>query len=170
MKADLLSLVPRDNHRLEGEDVPAFGIYRDLDPVDVGAAESLNPGEVLQQVRLIEQGFVHLEEVGISVHEHHRAIERLGLGYQGRKKVTVSVETGQRALILCRLWEVEAGISLDDEHNCQGFVCLGYLEGFMHPFDVGCVACSVLGVVRGVRPLPRGVRFSVKLLISTVWC
>lgn len=56
LKADLLSSVTRDNHRLEGEDVPAFGIYRDLDPVDVGAAESLNPGEVLQQVRLIEQG------------------------------------------------------------------------------------------------------------------
>src|SRR6476646_7535869 len=62
-------VVGGDDHRLEGEVVAGAGVGGHLDPVDVGAAEGLQPGEVGDQVGLVDQRLVELEEVRVTVDE-----------------------------------------------------------------------------------------------------
>src|SRR5438477_9404765 len=92
IRAPLASaVVGGDDHRLEREVIAGLGVGRDLHPVDVGAAERLQPGEVRDQVGPVDERLVELEEVRVAVDEHDLPGERLRLGHEGVEQIGVAV-------------------------------------------------------------------------------
>ena len=90
-------MVGGHHHRLEDEVVAGPGVGRDLHPVDVGAAERLQPGEVGQQVGQADERLVEPEVVRAAVHESDLTGEGLRLADQGVEQRGVSRRRRRRS-------------------------------------------------------------------------
>src|SRR5437870_2841643 len=127
------AVVGGDDHRLEGEVVAGLGIGRALHPVDVGAAEGLQPGEVRDQVGLVDERLVELEEVRVAVDQHDLAAEGLRLGDEGVEQIGVAVDGGVGPLVDRGLRQAEAGVGLHDDYDGPGSGGTGRADGLGAP-------------------------------------
>lgn len=84
------------DHRLDDEQAACTRMDGDLDPMHVRAAESLEPREVRQQIRLIDERLVVLEKVRVAVNQHDLPVEAPRLLRQRPDEVVVA---GLRALV-----------------------------------------------------------------------
>src|SRR5690348_10426379 len=88
---EIVRSVARHDHRMDGEDRALPGVDGYPHPMDVRAAEGLEPGEVRQQLVLADQRLVELEEVRVAVHEKDLAGERASLLDQLGEEVGVAI-------------------------------------------------------------------------------
>jgi hypothetical protein len=71
-------LVSWNNHRLKCEHIRVFAIDRYFDPMQIRATESFNSREIIDQMRLIHQGFIDLVKCVVTI---RRTPKPLANGY-----------------------------------------------------------------------------------------
>src|SRR5258705_5108432 len=147
--------IGRNDLGLVGEDFAAGGIDEDLEPVYVvGAvglvvAEGFDAGEIFEALAFrVLEGLVDAEIVRVAVDEGDRLLEADDLVAQSEQErlepVGLAIGFGESFGVTKRststVAEIETGIGLGDEHDGGGVAGASFLEGFLHPQNVGLVA------------------------------
>ena len=111
------------------------------------AAKSLHPGQVGQQLGGAVKRLVHLEEVRVTVHQHHLPAKLLSMADDLGNEVAVATEAGLQALIhLFGFGQVKAGVGLEHQHHAPRVGLFGGGKGLLQPAHVGSVALQIFGV------------------------
>src|SRR5882762_7544218 len=155
--------VARHNLLLIREHFPASRIHQHLEPVYVVVSvrlvvtESLDTGKVLQPLpQSVQQWLVDPEVVGVAMHIGYRPLEGHDLVPQSQQKfleaVGKSVRFGQGLRVPLRtsgaVRQVEARISLRDQHDRSRVASLGLGKSLLHPENVRLVTRSIFDRVR----------------------